>query len=90
MKIGSIPVDAAQFRGWENAFLTKASSIDKTRQNSFAMVAPEVIEEFKVFLQSNRSCVWKIIGTDEATESGSEPFGDPFLKELRMKFGPES
>ena len=33
VKIETIPVDAAQFRGWKNAFLTKASSIDKTGQN---------------------------------------------------------
>ena len=28
IKIETTPVDAAQFRGWKNAFLTKASSID--------------------------------------------------------------
>ena len=30
IKIETIPVDAAQYGGWKNAFLTKASSIDKT------------------------------------------------------------
>ena len=27
IKIETIPVDAAQYRGWKNAFLTKASSV---------------------------------------------------------------
>ena len=31
--IPALPTDAAQFRGWRNSFLTKASSIDKTGRN---------------------------------------------------------
>ena len=31
--VAALPVDAAQFRGWKNSFLTKASSIDKTGQS---------------------------------------------------------
>lgn len=33
VKIETLPADAAQYRGWRNSFLTKASSIDKTGQN---------------------------------------------------------
>ena len=31
--VPTLPNDAAQFRGWRNSFLTKASSIDKTGEN---------------------------------------------------------
>ena len=31
--VPALPTDAAQFRGWRNSFLTKASSIDRTGQN---------------------------------------------------------
>ena len=33
VKAESIPTDAAQYRGWKNAFLTKAASIDRTGRN---------------------------------------------------------
>ena len=32
--VQTLPTDAAQFRGWRNSFLTKASAKDRTGQNS--------------------------------------------------------
>ena len=49
----TIAVDAAQYRGWKNAFLTKASSIDKTRQSQILQwllqaFSPDVTREMLV------------------------------------------
>ena len=53
IKIETIPVDAAQYRGWKNAFLTKASSIDKTGQSQILQwllqaFSPDVTREMLI------------------------------------------
>lgn len=61
VKIGSIPIDAAQFRGSKNAFLTKASSIDKTGQNRILQWLRRRSLRSSRYSCNQRSCVWKIV-----------------------------
>ena len=53
IKIETIPVDAAQYRGWKNVFLIKASSIDKTGQSQILQwllqaFSPDVTREMLI------------------------------------------